>query len=165
MANDFTTDPFTQMHLELWNILEANADFTATVNPGNRIKYIGTNENPKKKERMVADTPEVTIVPQGGPIDYHISSHSVQITRLFTLVIQSGSLRTSVQLYPLEWLITKILFNASDTENLSFVKRFRVLDAALSRDEVETLGSRREWSSSLTVEAIAVIPKTDLTIS
>ncbi len=165
MANDFTIDPLTQIHDKLWEILEDNEDFTATVKAGNRTKYSGTNENPRKQERMRADTPEVTIIPQGGPINLHLSSDSMMMTRSFTLIIQGGSQRANLQVYPLEWLIIKILYNASDTLNLSFVKKFRVLDAALSLDEVETLGARREWSSSLTIEVDAIIPKTDLTIS
>ncbi len=114
---------------------------------------------------MHADTPEVTLIPQGGPIDLHLSSSSMMMTRMFILIIQGGSQRVNLQVYPLEWLIIKILFNASDTLDLSFVKGFRVLDAALSLEEIETLGAKREWSSSLTIQVDAIIPKTDLTIS
>ncbi len=164
MANDFTTDPLTQIHNKLWETLEDNADFTTTVKDKNRIKYSGTDENPSKTERMIADTPQVTIVPQGGPINFHMSSSSMMFTRIFTIVIQSGSLRVNLQVYPLEWLIFKICFAASDTLNLSFVKKFRLVDSTLSRDEIETLGARREWSSTLTIQVDVVIPKTDLAI-
>jgi len=164
MANDFTTDPFTQIHDKLWETLEDDETFCSLVDAGNRIKYSRTKERPRKNERMSADMPEVTIIPEGGSIDLHLTSHAVIMTRRFTIVLQSGSLRANLQLYPLEWQVLKILYNASDTLNLSFVKRFRITNATLTREDTEAVNNRLQWSSSLSVEVDAIIPKTDLAL-
>ena len=43
MAN--VGNPFYDIYAGLWTMLEADADFAATVHPGNRIKFTAASEH------------------------------------------------------------------------------------------------------------------------
>ena len=162
--HDWTEDPFTQVHAALWDALEDNEDFAATVKAGNRIKYNSTVEHPRKSEVMIADMPEVTIIPLGGLNRIQLSSDHIQITRRYNIMMQSGSQRANLQLYPLEWLVLKILYAQSDSLGLSFVRAFRLQDSELELTAEESSRGKPRWSSALTVAVDMTIPKEDLAL-
>jgi hypothetical protein len=104
-----TDDPFQQVHDELWNILEAYADFTDLVKQKNRIKMQGNLRNPYKEEALDQDFPEVRIVPEVGTLNYHASSSDTILSKRWHIQVATGDQRAQSVLFPLEWAIVRAL--------------------------------------------------------
>jgi len=97
-------DPFSQVYDWLWDLLAANADFAALVQPGNRIRFDGTAANPVKEITSTADYPEVMIELAGGlPTPINTSASSSMIQR-FAVSVSMGTLRLAAFL-PVKWAI------------------------------------------------------------
>lgn len=167
MANDFTIDPFTQIYDAIWDLLEANEEFTSLVKLGNRIRFDGSVRNPLKERVSNADFPEVILVMVGGEINQKFSSTSVQITKTFRVMVNSGTLKASVHLFPIEWAALKAIHAGMDTLNLSFVKRLRIgnVEYSLLDSRTENPSAKNsviQWVGVLDLVVDMVIPITDM---
>lgn len=162
MSDFSVTDPCTQVYNKLWSVLEANSEFTDLVKPGNRIKLIGTDEDPIKQEVQKGDLPEVAIFPIGGPNQIIMTSDNAKIERTFSLTITSGSLRANRYLFPIEWVIFKIFHNANNTLGLDFVVKCVLSPSEQMMDNEELNRGTKGWSSIINIDVEMVIPRNAL---
>lgn len=160
-----TVDPLTQVYKSIWSILEAESSFTDLVKPGNRIKYFDKTQ-PEKKEAQYADTPEVELLPI--PMEMNIPNTNLhsRLTADYELIIRSGSNRLNAQLFPLEWVITKILFSAADENfstkataagvvwNMTYVRKFRIMDGNPTNTDIELTRGKRSWCTRMQLQAV-----------
>ena len=156
-------DPFTQVYDAIWAVLETNSTFKNLVKPGNRIKYTSSDETPKKRETLNSDFPEVEIKPSDGDIQYSFTSSSVLFNRSFDLILTAGSQRANAVLFPLEWIILRIFFDAKETLGLDFVAKVDLTAWECGNEEQDEKRGTPSWVSILTIEVSMAIARTDVT--
>jgi hypothetical protein len=87
---DFTVDPFTQVYNALWDLLTADAGFTALVKQNNRISLQGDNADPVRTNVQDNDTPEVIIRPTGGPANLTKTNTSAEIIEEYEVMVATA---------------------------------------------------------------------------
>ena len=161
---DFTSiDPLTQVYKSLWAILEAESDFTDLVKAGNRIKYFDKTQ-PPKTESLYADTPEVEIIPLPMEMNVPFTNKHSRFTAEYELIIKTGSNRLNHKLFPLEWVITKILFAAADHNfatkataggiswDMTYVRIFRIDNTDPTNEDIITTRGKRSWCTRMRLQ-------------
>lgn len=138
-------DPFTQVYRRLWKQLKAEDDFVQLVPRGNRIEYDGDARNPDKDQRATADYPQVRIRPQGGAVGIVTSSTGSTVEKRFNIEMQTGDLRLTEILFPLEWSVLKA-FSGTKAGNLdlSFVENVEI-EATNSSDRDPQDDQMQQW--------------------
>ena len=144
-------DPITTVYNALWGILEADAEFTALVKAGNRIKFSGDNQNPLKDQAITSDYPEVRIVSQGSVPHVLRTSNSSSLIKTFAIQILSGDQRLDAIQFPLEWIIYRALASSIGTllaltwNSKSFVKNAKPTSVNDSFGNREPQSTIRAW--------------------
>ena len=104
----------TQVHEELWKILEASNAFTKAVKPQNRVKLNagkGRGADPFKELIREADLPEVRITPVSMETNIHRSSSEVGVLFRWEIQVATGDRRLTPESFPLMWIILRALYN------------------------------------------------------
>jgi hypothetical protein len=104
-------DPLSLVYAALWDVLESSADFCRLVQPGNRIKFLGTSRDPWKDMLSTADLPEVRIVPAGGAANLHLASNTDRLVQRLRVQVSSGDRRVDAAFFPVVWEIYRALVN------------------------------------------------------
>ena len=107
-------NPYTEVVLGLWSLLESSSDFCTLVAPGNRIKFLGESRSPIKTEVSDADLPEVRIVPTGSTPHAHAASNMHRETVRYEVQLSTGDQRLDALVNPLRWIITRAMLNVHD---------------------------------------------------
>ena len=102
------TNPITQVHDALWTLLEANGNFTASVEASNRIEFTGGVRNPRKDTHASSDFPEVRIVPLSTETHLQRTSNGSSLVKTFAIQVLVGDQQADT-IYDLEWEIYRAL--------------------------------------------------------
>lgn len=155
-------DPFTQVYGATYDALVAHTPFTDLVKLGNRIRYDKTNPVPLKGSLLTADTPEVTLVPTGGPSEPTFSSSSAQLVQNLTIKEVSGDQRVQKILFPLKWETIRALRIAGGTLGLAFVNNLMVTEQEEAVDDFDESKGQQGWISEITIEVTMIIARSEL---
>ena len=145
-------DPFTQVLLQLWAILEGSPAFTNFVKPGNRIKFTGAaNQNPIKKDVQPGDLPECIIEPITSADEPAKTSMSAMVSQTWSIKIATNDLRINAGMFQVRWAVLQAFAKAGDNLGLYFISRTRIT-TSLSNiyDPVENRGTYG-WTLMLTI--------------
>lgn len=149
-------DPITKLHEALWTLLEAHTPFTALVAESNRIKYTSST-GPYKQNLVVADMPEVRIVPVSTTPHLQRTSNGSSLVKRFEVQVKVGSIYVA-NLYELEWEIYRALATWATTlqalkwNDKVFVKLCRPTSISEDRD-TSPKGGSIGWSCVWACEA------------
>ena len=161
---DFTTiDPWSQVLLRLWALLEANTDFCAAVKAANRIKFTAASgANPLKTQIQDGDTPEVMITMDQSsdrPALTSVQSGSDQQFQIQVTTLDMRLRKTDgTGANDLRWLIWQILNNAGDSLGLDFVYKTRIQSALVHYIDPINRGTLG-WVCFFTVTCNLQLPK------
>ena len=157
-------NPIIQVYEALWQLLEADSDFTELVKAGNRVKYstvdgVEPRVKPVKEIMQDADLPEVRIVSVSAEPHLQRTSNGSSMQRTFSLQIATGDLRYSEKLWPVEWAALRALSRWAETllaltwNGKTFVKLVRPGAISEGRAESDLNRGISGWS---TIWAITV---------
>ncbi|MCX5658580.1 MAG: hypothetical protein NTW19_02525 [Planctomycetota bacterium] len=157
---EFTTDPYTQVHDKLWELLTANADFVALVRAGNRVNLQGEDPEPRRSNLQDADAPEVMLLQTGGTIDPWATGSSASLTETYRLTIATADVRPQKWLNRVKWAICRALAAGASNLGLSFVTHVSCTGATDALDDKELNRGTRGWSSVLLIRVDMHIDRT-----
>lgn len=113
------TDPLSQIHQAIWEILEASNLFTGMVRPENRVKLFGDRKgDPFKEQIREGDLPEVRVIPVSQEINTHATSNSLRVLYRWEIQVSTGEKRLLPVIFPLSWIVLRALYNWSTKMNL-----------------------------------------------
>jgi|TARA_R100000093_G_scaffold60439_1_gene31968 hypothetical protein len=141
-------DPFTAVLKALWDILEANSEFSSLVSLGNRRKLWTGDTKIDKDSYSPADLPEVTIVPAGGTSNPVATSTGGNVIQIYRIQMLDGNLQASSSYFPLKWAIFKALASIDGLLSLSYVRGISVGDSVEERSFEDHPG----WKLGIEIE-------------
>lgn len=149
MANE---NPFIEVYDKLWELLESEADFTALVKIGNRVKLSVNKSDPFKDAVQDSDFPEVQILPGGGKSNLFATSSTHFVDQVYFLRSVTGELN-AITIFGLKWAIIKALAKTENNLGLEYVRNIVVTDAQDNIEIGEENRGRLGWRGmiSLTV--------------
>ena len=164
-----SVDPWTQVLLRLWAILEADATFASLVKPGNRIQFTDPkNPNPIKEGSNDSDCPEVTIVPGDSQEKLGFTSGSILSHQPWTVKVRTSHMCLgdesdgpigNLLVFPLKLAIIRSILAAGDSLGLGFVSNAKITTCVLnSYDIVESRGTKG-WVLFVTVNTDIELPR------
>jgi hypothetical protein len=123
-------DPFTEVLLAIWTLLESSTKFTDAVDEHNRIKLSMGSAKPRKTEFSTSDFPMVVVLPYGNiNVNMSKSSSSASFVQRYRIVVYDGDNRPTEKFLPLKWIMFCLLSNMeSDTFSLDYVKNVSFSD-------------------------------------
>lgn len=98
--------PYQKVYDAIWALLESSAEFIALFPAANRIKYSSPDRQPQKPNQQSADTPEIILVPLGGPINLQNTSSTTKVNQTYDLVVNTGDYRINEYVFPISWIVT-----------------------------------------------------------
>ncbi len=111
-------DPLTLVYECLWDILEANADFTTLVRSDNRIKFTENKRYPVRDSRQSAEHPQVAVVNVGVSAAAYNSSDGSEVTARFAILVRSSDQRVSYLqnsnyqgIFPVQWCVIQAMMD------------------------------------------------------
>ncbi len=162
------TNPIRLLYSALWDILEAQTEFTDAVPSGNRIKYSQSSIPPDAKDTLsTADYPDVRIVATGLQSHHHQTSSSSSLMVLWEIQVASGDRRFQT-LFDVEWSIframadwetyvTDVKWNGNE-----LVNRCRTLQARSTLGDPKLDRGNQGWSSVWAGATVLWITTADL---
>jgi hypothetical protein len=102
-------DPFTQVHRAIAKAILADARVAEQVKANNVVTWDNTR-GPIKERLTTADLPELQL--RAGTLAVNLGSKScgTELTRAYSLVLNTGEQQLSVNLYPLEWALIGVAY-------------------------------------------------------
>jgi hypothetical protein len=98
-------NPIRLVYKALWDLVEAQTQFTDAVPAGNRIKYTGSDPHPEKTARLPpADFPEVRLVARSMRPHLDRTSNGASLTVAWAFQVNSGS-QLFAGLMDVDWAI------------------------------------------------------------
>lgn len=156
-------DPFTQTYGAIWDALEAHAELTALVKPGNRFKFDQLDPPQLKDSQIVNDTPALVLLPAGGSFSIFRTSSGGSAIQTFQLGIVSGDQRLQQQFFPLKWEVARALAIATRTLGLEFVRNVEVGDITEDLNDFATSLGIQGWTGQLEILTELFFTKAELT--
>lgn len=151
--------PFSKVFDEIWNLLEANSDFTNIVSLGNRIKFNNDNTRDPLKENVASeDMPEVVLATSGAAINLGNTSSSTRVAQNYSLIVNTGDLRINTYINTINWLFLCCLsdWHTSLTAltwcGLPFVKTVRVAGVVVGQSQQERNRGITGWGAVWNIE-------------
>lgn len=163
MAEDFSTDPFTQAYNAIWTFLVAVDSLKDRVKKGNRITFANQAKPTPIKEQIIdADVPELTLMPGNG--EYHLfnTSTSHEIMQAYDLVAVTGDQRVTEDFFPIQWEVFKALAAAGDKLGLSFVTSVRINTVTGALEEEERNRDMEGWVMVASIVVAMTIDREDI---
>lgn len=161
-------DPFTMVLNRLWALLEADADFCAAVQPGNRIKFtVDSQGNPIKENVQLGDLPEVIIEPTTGSDNLASTSGAGKAEITYRIMVATGDMRV-LTANLMHWILWRIFDHAGDRltntnvaglGDMGFVykSRFSTIVSATLNPEISR--GRKGWCVLLTITTTLELPR------
>lgn len=153
---DLADNPIRLTYAALWDLLEAQSQFTDAVAEPNRIKYTGTDRAPEKSTGMApAHFPQVRLVPSAMIPHLKRTSNGSSMTVIWSVQVNSGDQRVA-EILDVDWAIYLAL-EAWDTELMNgddaptwnserFIRRCRPLEVKVRMDDDGKIkGWRDAW--------------------
>ena len=103
-------NPFDDVYIAFWTLLESHIDFTSLVKAGNRIRF-DDKVDPVKKSISDADLPEVTLITEGFTPHFRRTSSSTTVTRRYTFLVSTGDFRVTQSQHEIEWVLFRALLD------------------------------------------------------
>ena len=107
-------NPYDALLETFWQVLESDTDFCSVVPSGNRIKFMGADREPVKRDISEADIPEVRVIVTGSAPHPKRTSSSHSDTVTLEIQVSSGDQRFSAMHNPLRWILFRALRNIED---------------------------------------------------
>lgn len=148
-----STDPFTQVYQELWNVLDGCVELNQIVQLHNRVRCDGALPVAPQAGLLPSDLPRLSLVPTGGRVDLATSMNGVAVQQQFDLDMQTGDERIQEVLFPLKWILCGCLLQAHENDlGLAHVKCIHLREV----DENLRAASRlpgRQWQAVFHITA------------
>ena len=160
--------PFTILYNGLWRLVERNENLADAIKKGNRIKY--ENWTGFKDNISSADLPELSLIVEGGSINFQSTSSHSTIMRTYTWVLTYGGFQVTGYNNLLFELVKGLVDWDSVICGLLWQSEQFVTKAALASFEEGTLNVQnnrgiRGWSAMLQLEVEMNIPTALLRIT
>lgn len=145
------SNPFEQVFIGLWSLVEDHLDVANVVKTGNMIKLEKRGE--WKKQVGVADMPEIILIPADGVINIQNSSSGSKVVRDYEWLISTGDMRVNSHIHKIEWFLFTAHINWSAKlgsllyNGESFVKRVSLLTARTGFSDGERNRGIKGWSA------------------
>lgn len=144
-------DPFTAVLKGLWDLLEANAEFTGLVKIGNRVKLwegkLRTENKSLDDLLTFSDLPLVIIEPGGGSMNPFATSTGGMVEQVYRLKMVDGNLLLHKVYFPLKWIIFKALASADSLLGLEYVRRIVIEDGTDDKNVADHPG----WNTGIDI--------------
>ena len=99
--------PYSKVYDAIWALLESSEEFKEHCSAANRIKFSGEGDRqPQKGNQQSADTPEIMLVANGGPLNLNNTSSTTRVNQAFDLVVNTGDYRLNEFVFPISWIVT-----------------------------------------------------------
>jgi len=154
-----STNPFTMVHTELWNMLLAHPGFVRDVAEGNRIRFDSpTNRDPIKNQIQAADVPYVMIAASTLNFNLMETSSTSRVTRQYAIMAATGDLRYNTILGVVEWEVFcalsawKTRLSALQWKKKSFAHVMRAVSGGTRMDDGKLNMNLKGWTSVWQVE-------------
>lgn len=153
-------NPYDAVVRGLWQMLEANADFCALVQPGNRIKFLGEEgRDPIKVEVGSADFPEVRIVETTNTPHPHKTSSAHRDTVSYEIQVSTGDQRLDEYHNALRWIVFQVMANMEKWlrkhvtfDGANIVQEARPVSCRSGYAEVDLNRGVKGWAAIWSVE-------------
>lgn len=166
------TDPLSLVYVALWDMLEAHSGLTDLIRTGNRVKYAGFLQVPRKDIVQNADVPEVGITPTGSLFGLQITSNSTRIVERYDAGLLTGTSQLSETgtFLPIKWELLRAFtgweaaLRALTWESKMFVKLLKltdIVDILLDVKEAKDRGIAG-WTSLLRFEVTMMFATADM---
>ena len=154
MATDL--DPFTEVALAMWRVIEAEPTLIGKVRPGNRIAQLdertGVATHPKE-EISDGDLPQIRIRPSISPILQF--GRDVRIAQGFDLMISHDAEELDAGIYPLKWGVIRAFAREMATYQcnlgLDFVEGWKVESYTDDESTLALLKGLSGWTALFTI--------------
>jgi hypothetical protein len=164
--------PFTKVFDAIWNLFQADTNFTSMFAAGNRIKFNSeTNRDVIKQNVQTSDLPEVMLLASGGPINLNNTSNTTKVVQNYSLVVNTGDLRINTYVNIINWLVLCDLksWNTILTSLLwrgkHFVKVVRVTQHTIGQSDESRNRGIHGWSTLWNIEVEMHLATSDLVFS
>jgi len=142
-------NPLTGINDKLWEILEANSEFTTLVGEANRIK---TDTEHRSFRGLDRDYPNVRIAPFGfGEASLLGTSTTGFVETLWSVEIRSGDRKVDERLFALQWLIYKIFVQHVRGQNtmldLSYAVKMEWISTDSQIELIKAQSAHEGWTS------------------
>lgn len=166
------TDPLSLVYAALWDMLEAHDGLTSLIRTGNRVKYEGFLQVPRKDTVQNADVPEVGIVPVGSMYGLQTTSSSTSLIERYEAGLLTGTSQLSETgtFLAIKWELLRAFLGwesalrALTWQSETFVKLLKstgVVDVLLDEKRAESRGISG-WTSLIGFEVTMMFATADM---
>lgn len=127
-------DPFTEVLKKIWDLFEANDEFSTLVKLGNREKLWSGNLKAEEESFSITDLPRVIIEPAGSEMNPVATSTDGMIIQTYRVKMMDGNLLLHRSYFPLKWAIFKALASIDALLSLSYVRGILIEDGIDERN-------------------------------
>ena len=158
--------PFSKVYDEIWNLLEADVDFTNLFAVGNRIKFNDDETRDAIKQNVTTeDLPEVMLSVSGAAVNLGNTSSSTRIAQTYALIVNTGDMRVNRYINAINWLFLCKLnsWNTSLSALLwvgeTFVKTVRVTSVNTGQSQQDRNRGIHGWGAVWNIEVEMLFSK------
>lgn len=159
LTNSTLGNPFVKVFNALWDLLEADPEFTARVPIGNRVKYnIADDRQPLKQDITTQDLPEVAIVFTTGSTNIPDTSSSSKIIGNYQLIVNTGDYRINEFMNVLNWIVVcnfarwrEVLLSLT-WKDQAFITRVSPVNITMGESDPQRNRGIKGWTTLWAVE-------------